>query len=133
MLAAIRLVDGLSNQPTLGTNIKDKLLGQFKTLIPCASCKQLLLMKNLALSGFANTQPLWSAVELLVSTLGFSPKDDSDIMEMVAASVDEELALPAWRTAVTAGLSTAAHRESPAISQAIWRWAERSHPAFAAL
>ncbi|HCG0885749.1 TPA: hypothetical protein NJH56_001532 [Pseudomonas aeruginosa] len=132
LLAAIRLADGLSNQPTLGASIKDKLLGQFKTLIPGASCKQLLLMKNLALSGFANTQSLWSAVELLVSTLGFSSADDSDSMEIVATSVDEELALPAWRAAVTAGLSTAAHRDSPAISQAIWRWAERSHAAFAA-
>lgn len=132
LLAAIRLVDGLSNQPTLGASIKDKLLSQFKTLIPSASCKQLLLMKNLSLSGFANTQSLWSAVELLVSSLGISPTDDSDLMEIVSASVDGELALPGWRAAVTAGLSTAAYRDSPAIFQAIWRWAERSHAAFTA-
>lgn len=132
LLAAVRLVDGLSNQPTLGVSIKDRLLSQLKTLITGASCKQLLLMKNLALSGFANTQPLWSAVELFVSTLRFSSKNDSDIMEIVAASVDEELALPAWRTAVMAGLSTAAYQESPAIYQAIWRWGDRGHAAFAA-
>lgn len=132
LLAAIRLVDGLSNQPTLGASIKDKLLSQFKTLIPGASCKQLLLMKNLSLSGFANTQSLWSAVELLVSSLRMSPADDSDLMEIVSASVDGELALPGWRAAVTAGLSTAAYRDSPAIFQAIWRWAERSHAAFTA-
>lgn len=132
LLAAIRLAGGLSGQPTLGASIKEKLIGRFTALIPSAGCKQLLPMRNLVLSGFANTRPLWSAVELLVSNLGFAPVDDSDLMEIVAASVDEKLALPAWRAAVTAGLSTAARRDRPAISQAIWRWAERNHAAFSA-
>jgi len=132
LLAAIRLADGLSNQSTLGASIKDKLIGRFTALIPGAGCKQLLPMRNLALSGFASTRSLWSAVELLVSNLGFAPTDDIDLMEMVAASVEEDLALPPWRAAVTAGLSTAARRDKPAISQAIWRWAERSQAAFAA-
>jgi hypothetical protein len=132
LLAAIRLADGLSNQPTIGANIKDELIGRFAALIPSVGCKQLLPMRNLALSGFANTGALWSAVELLVSNLGFASADDSDLMEMVAASVDDDLALPRWRAAVTAGLSTTARRDKPAIFQAIWRWAERSQVAFAA-
>lgn len=132
LLAAIRLADGLSNQPTLGASIKDELISRFAALISGAGCKQLLPMRNLALSGFANTRPLWSAVELVVSNLGFSPADDSDLMAMVAASVDEDLAVPSWRAALIAGLSTAARRDKPAISQAIWRWAERSQAAFAA-
>ncbi|WP_238150352.1 effector-associated domain EAD1-containing protein [Xanthomonas arboricola] len=132
LLAAIRLTDGLSSQPTLGASIKDKVIGRFTALIPGAGCKQLLPMRNLALSGFANTQLLWSAVELLVSNLEFAPVDDSDLIEMIAASVDVDLALPSWRAAVTAGLSTAARRDKPAISQAIWRWAEVSQAAFAA-
>lgn len=132
LLTAVRLADGISNQPTLGASIKDKLISRFTSLIPSAGCKQLLPMRNLALSGFANTRSLWSAVELLVSNLGFAPADDSDLMEMVVASVDEDLALPPWRAAVTAGLSTAAHRDRPAICKAIWRWAERSEAAFAA-
>jgi hypothetical protein len=53
-------------------------------------------------------------------------------MEMVAASVDEDLALPTWRYAVTAGISSAARRDKSDIFQAIWRWAERSQDAFAA-
>ena len=133
LLTAIRLADGLSNQPTLGARIKDKLIGEFTALIPGAGCKELLPMRNLALSGFAHTGSLWSAVELLVTNLGFAPADDSDLMEMVAASVDEDLALSPWRSAVTAGLSSAARRDKPNISQAIWRWAERSQVAFAAV
>jgi hypothetical protein len=133
ILAAIRLVDGLSTQPTLGADIKERLLSQLETLTACANCKQLLLMRNLALSGFANTQSLWSAVELLVNTLGFSPTDDCDLMEIVEASFDEKLALLPWRVAVRAGLSAAAQRESSAIFKAIWRWAEHSETAFAAV
>jgi hypothetical protein len=132
LLAAIRLADGLSNQPTLGTSIKDELIGRFTALIPSAGCKQLLLMRNLVLSGFANTRPLWSAVELLISDLGFAPVDDSDSMKMVVASVDEDLALPPWCAAVIAGLSIASRRDNPAIYQAAWRWAEHSHAAFTA-
>lgn len=132
LLAAIRLADGLSNQPTLGGRIKDKLIGRFTALIPSAGCKQLLQMRNLALSGFANTRSLWLSVELLVSDLEYAPANDSDLIEIVAASVNEDLALPPWRAAVTAGLSTASLRHKPAIFQAIWRWAERSQAAFAA-
>ncbi|WP_186207365.1 effector-associated domain EAD1-containing protein [Burkholderia gladioli] len=132
LLTAIRLADGLSNQPASGASIKDKLVGRLTALIPGACCKQLLPMRNLALSGFANTRSLWSAVELLVSNLGFAPTDDGDLMEMVAASVDEGLALPPWRDAVTAGLSAAACHEKSNLFQAIWRWAERSEVAFAA-
>lgn len=132
LLAAIRLADGLSNQATLGASIKEKLIGRFTTLIPGASCKQLLLMRNLALTGFTNTRSLWSAVELFVSNLEFAQADDSDLMQMVAASVDEDLALPPWCVAVTNGLSIAARRDKPAIYQSIWRWAEHDHIAFAA-
>ena len=132
LLAAIRLADGLSNQPALGASIKDELIGRFTALIPGAGCKQLLLMRNLALSGFAHTRRLWSAVEPLVSNLEFAPADDSELTEMVAASVDEDLALPQWRAAVMAGLSSAARRDKPDLSKAIWRWAERSQVAFAA-
>ncbi|TKR53436.1 hypothetical protein D7I39_20790 [Allopusillimonas ginsengisoli] len=132
LLAAIRLADGLSNQPTLGVSIKNKLISRFTALIPGASCKQLLPMRNLALSGFSNTRPLWSAVELLVSNLVFAPADDSDLIEIFTASIDEDLALPPWRAAVTVGLSTAARRDKPTIFKAIWRWAERCPAAFAA-
>ena len=132
LLTAIRLADGLSNQPTHGAHIKDKLIDRFTMLIPKAGCKQLLQMRNLTLSGFANTRPLWSAVELLVSNLGFAPEDDSDLIEMLTALADKNLAVPPWDASVKGGLSTAARLDTPAFSRAIWRWAERSEAAFAA-
>jgi hypothetical protein len=131
LLAAIRLTDGLSNQPTFGACIKDRLIGQFTALIPVAGCKQLMMMRNLALTGFANTRPLWSEVELLVSNLVFAPEDDSDFTQIIAATIDKELALPHWCEAVKNGLSAAARRDNNAIYQAVWRWAEHNHSAFA--
>lgn len=132
-LAAVRLVDGLSSQPKIGTTVKEELIGRLTALVAGMGCKQLLLMRNLTLPGFSNTQPLWSAVELFVSNLEFFTSDDSDLIEIVAASVDETLASPPWRVAVTAGLSAAACRDKPAISLAIWRWAERSESTFAVM
>lgn len=132
LLAALRLTDGLSNQTTLGASIKDDLIGRLTALIPSVGCKQLLPMRNLTLSGFANTRSLWSAVESLVSNLEFAPEDDIELMEMLAASVDENIALPQWRAAVSAGLSSAASQDKPHIFQAIWRWSEHDQVAFGA-
>ncbi|OCR25456.1 hypothetical protein AFK24_07990 [Pseudomonas syringae] len=130
LLAAIRLADGLSNQPTFGACIKDRLISRFTALIPDAGCRQLMLMRNLALPGFTSTRPLWSAVELLVSNLEFAPADDSVLTQMIAASIDEDLALPLWCAAVKNGLSTAALRDKNAIYLAIWRWAAHNQSAF---
>ncbi len=130
LLAAIRLVDGLSNRPTLGAGQKDKLIQRLTSLMPSAGCKQLLLMRNLALAGFTTAESLWSAIELLVGSLGFAAADDNDLMEIVDASTDENLALAPWRTAITAGVLAAAGRDDPAILRAIWRWAERSQGTF---
>ncbi|HDS1724664.1 effector-associated domain EAD1-containing protein [Pseudomonas putida] len=130
LLTAIRLADGLSNQPTFGVCLKDRLIERFTALIPSADCKQLMLMRNLALVGFTSTRPLWSAVELLVGNFEFAPADDSILIQMVASTTDENLALPQWCAAVKSGLSTAAHRDKNTIYLAIWRWAENNHNAF---
>lgn len=130
LLAAVRMINGLSKQSTFGTEIKDRLLSQFTQLVSHANCKQLLLMKNLSLSGFADSQSLWSAVERSVSILRMLPADDNDLIEIILASADEKIVVPEWRTTVTSGLSRAAYRDSPDIFQAIWRWAERSDAAF---
>ncbi|MGN2242463.1 effector-associated domain EAD1-containing protein [Frateuria sp. GZRR33] len=131
LLTAIRLVDGLSVQPAHGAEVKDQLLARSARLIPGAGCRQLLQMRNLALVGFANTHRLWSAVERLVSGLEFASADDGDLIEIVRTLADEELAVPQWRGAVTAGLLAAASRDERAIFPAIWRWAGRSQDAFA--
>lgn len=130
ILAAVRLVDGLSNDSTLASGKKTQLIERLIAEIPSASCRQLLLMRNLALAGFADTEPLWAAVVNLVQNMNFAVGDDSDLTEMVLAAIDPDLAFPPWRAAVKAGLAAAARQEQVALYGAVWRWAERSPTAF---
>jgi hypothetical protein len=130
LLKAVRLVDGLSNQPELGTELKDQLILRISAQVPFASCKQLMPMRNLDLPSFANARPLWSAVGLLVSKLDFAQTEDADLLALVEASADSDLARPAWRSAVTGGLSAAGLHKESGLWKAIWRWSELSHAAF---
>lgn len=131
LLKALRLVDGLSNRPALGTDLKDELLLRIAAQVPVASCRQLMPMRNLDLSSFTSTKPLWSAVRLLVSNLNFAQTEDADLVALVEASADCGLACPTWRTAVTDGLCAAGLDMDSGLWKAIWRWAELSHAAFA--
>lgn len=131
LLKAVRLVDGLSNRPNLGRELKANLITQLVALLPAASCKQLMPMRNLELPSFDNARALWSAVGLLVSKLDFAKTEDADLVALVEASADSDLALPAWREAVTSGLSIAGRTTESGLWKAIWRWAELSHAAFA--
>lgn len=130
LLKAVRLVDGLSDQPQRGAKLKDKLIVRIAAQVPASSCKQLMPMRNLELPSFASTKPLWSAVELLVSRLDFAQAEDADLVALVEASADSGLARPAWRAAVTRGLSAAGLQGESGLWKAIWRWSELSQAAF---
>lgn len=130
LLQAVRLVDGLSNRPELGTKLKDELIQRIAAQVPVASCKQLMPMRNLDLPSFARTKPLWSAVGLLLSKLDFAQAEDADLVALVEASADSARARPAWRAAVTGGLSAAGLQKESGLWKAIWRWSELSHAAF---
>lgn len=130
LLKAVRLVAGLSNSPNLGRELKAKLITQLAALVPAASCKQLMPMRNLELPSFENARALWKAVELLVSKLDYAQTEDVDLVALVEASADSDLALPAWREAVTSGLFIAGRTAESCLWKAIWRWAELSHAAF---
>lgn len=130
LLKAVRLVDSLSNRSSLGRELKANLTALLAALVPTASCKQLMPMRNLELTSFENVRALWSAVCLLVSKLDFAQTEDADLVALVEASADSDLALPAWREAVTSGLSIAGRTPESGLWKAIWRWAELSHAAF---
>ena len=130
LLNAVRLADGLSKTPETGTSIKRNLIRRLTTSIAGADCKQLLLMRNLALSGFPDTALAWSAFESRVSNLDFRPVDDSDLIGLVTMSVSADQALLSWRLAVSSGIEKAAQRGSTGLFKAIWRWAEHHQAAF---
>ncbi|AEL07773.1 hypothetical protein XCR_2907 [Xanthomonas campestris pv. raphani 756C] len=130
LLKAVRLVDGLSKRSELGTQLKDELIQRLASEISAASCKQLMPMRNLDLPSFKNTKPLWSGVELFVGKCDFAQAEDADLIALIEASADSTLARPAWRAAVTDGLSAAGRHKGSGLWNAIWRWAELSHSAF---
>lgn len=130
LLKAVRLVDGLSNRPELGMKLKDELILRIAAQVPVVSCRQLMPMRNLDLSSFASTKPLWSTVGSFVSKLKFLQAEDADLIALVEASANSDLARPAWRAAVTGGLSAAGLQRESGLWKAIWRWSELSHTAF---
>lgn len=129
LIKAVRLVDSMANRPELGTELKSKLILRVAAQVPFASCKQLMLMRNLDLPSFASAKPLWSAVGLLVSKLDFAQTEEADLIALVEASANSDLARPAWRAAVTGGLSAAGLQRESGLWKAIWRWSELSHTA----
>lgn len=130
---AVRLVDGLSADPKVGSATKSALLDKLVALVAGASVKHMLVMRNLLLAGFAKAEQLWSAVEHAVSELQFESADDAELSDLAQAAVDADLAFGPWRGAVTAGLLAAARKDGALIFKAAWRWAETSQPAFSAV
>ncbi len=131
VLAASRLVDGLSSDPARGIARKAALVHKLAEEISQVTCQQLLTMRNLDLSGFKDSSALWTAVEQRVSRLDFLLPNDDIIHEMLMMAVDVDTARLAWRGAVAAGFVVAI-RKGGAVLPAVWRMAERSTPAFKA-
>lgn len=131
LLKAVRLVDGLSTTPTFGRELKATLIALVAALVPTASCMQLMPMRNLELLSFENTSALWSAVGLLVSKFDYAQSEDVDLVALVEASANSDLAVPSWREAVRSGLSLAGRATESGLWSAIWRWADLSQVAFA--
>lgn len=130
LLSVVRMVDGLSGEKTLGERLKNQLIDRFSAVLDSAQPSQLLLLRNLALTGFPSSAAVWKAMEQVVGDLDFALLDDVSTMELVAASVNSDRAIAPWRGAAIAGLYVAAYHTKPTLYSAIWRWAEVNSEAF---
>lgn len=131
LLAASRLVGGLSSDPRLGGSVKSETVRRLVDAVPQATYLQLVTMRNLDLSAFEDAGSVWSAVEQRVSTLELAPTDDAMVSEILTTATDQNAARSEWRGAVAAGWATAS-RERMAVLSAVWRMAEHSTRAFEA-
>ncbi len=129
-MAAIRLVDGLSPDPAIGSAKKSELLEDLITLLPYATVRQLFLMRNLRLTGFVDADLVWKALRNVLAAFDYPRQDDARLLEMMGAASTAELALPTWQSAVAGGIAGAARGRSPAMFKALWRWAEQSASVF---
>lgn len=132
LLSALRLIDGLSKNPEFGKELKTSLISKVSALIPKATPKQLLVMRNLALDGFKNTEQLWNAVEYRILSLDFGEVDDDDLSNLFLYSVNPDLAILDWRESTQAALKTAAHKKPSTLFEGIWRCVPLANDAFSA-
>lgn len=132
LVGALRLIDGLSKNPELGKELKTSLISKFGALIPKVTLKQLLVMRNLTLAGFNNTEKLWGAVESRVCSLDFGEVNDDDLSKLFLYSVNPDLAIPDWRESVQAALKTAVDKKPSALFKGLWRCVPLANDAFSA-
>jgi GTPase-associated protein 1, N-terminal domain type 1/Effector-associated domain 1 len=133
LIAAARLVDGLSPDISLGVEAKQDLATRLASKIRTAAAQNILFIRNLSLAGFPSVPALWTAVERWVQEAAFDVGQDQAFLSMLAATNSETETVPAWRTAIVHGMRAAAHNARPALITAIWRWIEKSNEAIAPL
>lgn len=133
LIAAARLVDGLSPDVSIGVEAKQDLAARLASKIPTASALNILFLRNLLLAGFPSVVALWTAVERWVQEAAFDVGQDQAFLSILAATKSKTETVPAWRTAIVHGLRTAAHNARPALVSAIWRWVEKTNEAIAPL
>ena len=132
LLNALRLIDGLSKEPKIGKKLKTSLVSKVSALIPKATPKQLLVMRNLTLSGFFDTESMWATVENRVSNLDFGEVNDDDLGSLFLSSVNPDLAISDWRETIQAALEIAAQKNSSTLYRGIWRCVQLADEAFSA-
>jgi|GEM_PF-970311 len=132
LLNALRLIDGLSRDPQTGKELKTTLVSRVSTLIPKATPKQLLVMRNLTLSGFFDTESIWTTVENRVSNLDFGEVNDDDLSNLFLWSAKPDLAIPDWRESIRAALEMAAHKKPSTLFRGICRCVPLANDAFSA-
>lgn len=123
-IAAIRLLERLSPSPNQGVEGKSRLLNHFILQLDSAAPDDLLLLRNIQLSGFVRTEQAWTAVTERVSNLLFLLNSDTVLSAVVADSLTTVKASKEWRRAVLAGLAVAIGRSAEEFAMVLWRWAE---------
>ena len=103
-------------------DIKTQSLTALETAVESMSSDEFLMLRNLDLASFPETQRLWKAVAKWLGAHRFPPKDDSTLREALWDATRIPTAVDAWRSAVWAGGDGAARRDKPPLAAAFWRW-----------
>ena len=121
-LATVRVIARLSPSTNQGMDIKTQSRTALETAVESMSSDEFLMLRNLDLVSFPETQRLWKAVAKWLGAHRFPPEDDSTLREALWDATRTPNAVDAWRSAVWAGVATAARRERPPQAAAFWRW-----------
>ena len=107
-VAALRLIERLSPDPAAGQAGKEVLVRQLSELVPAAGAKDILRLRNLAPAGVPSLTGVWKAVELWTAENGYPEHQDVEMLSVLKDATNRVAAIEEWRTAVLAGLVTAA-------------------------
>ncbi|UEM24360.1 effector-associated domain EAD1-containing protein (plasmid) [Skermanella mucosa] len=119
-VSALRLVERLSPDPSVGTAAKAGILADVVELLPSASAGDVLLLRNITASAFPSPSALWLRLTSWAAENSFLASQDATMLQLLADAMASNCAVPDWRGAVLGGLKEASER--PAFAAAFWRW-----------
>ncbi len=130
-IAALRLVEGLSPDPSAGADAKRSLVAQVARGLRSAATDQALRLRNVSGAAMPSMGQVWSALGEWVAAHPFDVREDTAMLALVRDAMNGRDAVRPWSEAVTAGLAAAARADPAPLAAAFWRWAE-TEPATAA-
>jgi hypothetical protein len=122
LLAAIRLVERLSPEPSVGVAAKEVLIEEFLKQLSNASVTDVLLLRNLTADGFASAYRIWPALESWAARKKFELHEDAQMLSVISGALSISDAIERWRRAIIAGISTASNTAFSEFPAAFWRW-----------
>ncbi len=123
-VAAVRLTDRLSPDPSRGTTGKNNILNRLILQIRNASATELLYLRNLTLESFSNGGEVWQTLRERVASDGFLQCRDKGFQNVVRDAVQIGRASDEWRHAVLNGLVHASQKKSKSLASALWHLAD---------
>ena len=123
-IGALRLVEKLSSDPVAGQDGKGAFVRELSERLPTAGAEDVLLLRNLQLSGSPSLTSVWKAVELWMAQNAFSRQEDGEMLSVLEDATSSAAAVREWRSAVLSGFATAAESHRSRFCAAFWRWVE---------
>ena len=121
-VGALRLIEKLSPDQDVGGDGKNVLVRQLCELVPAASAKDILLLRNLKLSGFRSPSRVWKAVKAWAAKNSYPQDQDVEMLSVLTDAMGSTAAVQEWRTAVLDGSATAMGSRKSFFFAAFWRW-----------
>ena len=121
-VGAVRLIEKLSPDPDAGEDGKNILLRQLCELVPAARAEDILLLRNLHLSGFPSPSWVWKAVKTWTAKNSYPQDHDVEMLSVLEDATSSTAAVEEWRTAVLDGFATATGSRKSYFFAAFWRW-----------
>jgi hypothetical protein len=122
-ITAVRLVQRLSPEPSLGTSGKADLLQRLLHHLGTATTDDVLTLRNLDMQGFEHAQSIWAQLAMWTGDNTFPPAQDMSFTTMIRDAANPSRSMHQWREAVLGGLWNAARAPGLAFARAVWRWA----------